>query len=241
MLNRDRHEYVGAYDGAAVAIEALVEGFDGDRPPGPRVRRPGETISFTYVVANAGREPLSGVWVADDALGYVDCPGSDLAVGETMTCGATTVARLGQFESAGRVTAYWAGGRVTGSDPIYYHVREEPRLHHLDLEVSVNGADADDPGSGPSIPVGSPARFAYVITYTGNNIVYNVTIRDPRIAESRITCDGERILEAGETLRCTATVAAVAGPYASEVTAVSWDANGRRVTAVDKVHYYGMA
>jgi hypothetical protein len=234
----DAHHYVGATGDPAIEIEALVEGLDGDRPPGPRVGRPGETILFTYVLANIGGIPLGEVRVSDDALGAVACPGDTLAVGETMTCNATTVARLGEFASAGRVVAESALGAVSASDPIYYHVRNEPRIHNLALEVAVNGRDADDAASGPSIPVGRSARF----TYTGNNIVYNVTIQDPFIPASRISCNrASRTLTSNQTLRCTATVPAVAGPYTSLVTVVSWDANGARVSAQDWVHYYGMA
>jgi hypothetical protein len=139
------------------------------------------------------------------------------------------------------VAAEAATSTVSDSDPIYYHVRSEPRIHNLAVEVTVNGRDADDAASAPGIPVGSSARFAYSITYTGNNIVYNVTILDPRLPGSLISCSGDRTLNAGETLRCTATIAAVAGPYSSLVNVVSWDADGRRVAAEDWVHYYGMA
>ncbi|MBM3696119.1 MAG: hypothetical protein FJW79_09340, partial [Actinobacteria bacterium] len=243
VSDSDAHHYVGATGNPAIEIKALVEGYDGDRPPGPRVGRPGETILFTYVVANTGGLPLSEVRVTDDRLGPVNCPGDTLAVGETMICNATTVARLGEFASAGRVTAESALGPVAASDPVYYHVRNEPRLHGLVLEVSVNGRDADDPASGPRIPVGSSARFAYLITYTGNNIIYNVTIQDPFVPASRISCNrsSRTLSTTTRTLSCTATVRAVAGPYASLVTVVSWDANGTRVSAQDWVHYYGMA
>ena len=241
VVDRDRHHYIGATGAPSIEIEALVEGFDGDGPPGPWVRQPGESILFTYLVTNIGGMPLTAVRVTDDALGMVACPGNALAIGESMTCNATTVARLGEFTSAGRVAAESGTATVSDSDPIYYHVRSEPRIHNLAVEVTVNGRDADDAASAPGIPVGSSARFAYSITYTGNNIVYNLIIQDPRIPESLISCSGDRTLNAGETLRCTATLSAVAGPYASLVSAVSWDADGRRVTAEDWVHYYGMA
>lgn len=240
-IDTDPYYYLGASGTAAVEIEALVEGFDGDRPPGPRVRRPGEEILFTYLVTNTGGVPLASIRVTDDALGEVACPGTTLGLGESMTCNATTVARLGEFASAGRVAADSTDGPVTDSDPIYYHVRSEPRIHNLALEVTVNGRDADDPASAPSIPAGDSARFSYAVTYTGNNTVFNVTIQDPFIPASLISCSGDRTLTVGETLRCTATVPATAGPYASLVTVVSWDADGRRVTAEDWVHYYGMA
>ena len=158
-----------------------------------------------------------------------------------MACRASAVARLGEFVSAGRVTAMAGSVTVGDSDPIYYHVRQQPRIHPLALEVTVNERDADDAASAPSIPVGGSVRFVYLVTYTGNNIVYNVTIQDPFVAESLLSCDGDRTLCAGDTLVCEATATAGAGQYATAVTAVSWDADGRRVSAEDRAHYYGMA
>jgi hypothetical protein len=105
----------------------------------------------------------------------------------------------------------------------------------------VNGRDADDAASAPSIPVGDSARFTYAITYTGNTTVYSVIVQDPFVPSSLFSCNGDGTLTVGETLYCTATVSATAGPYASLVTVVSWDADGRRVTAEDWVYYYGMA
>jgi hypothetical protein len=238
--DRDSLNYLGADPAQGVAIEALVEGFDGDTPPGPRVHRPRETIAFSYVVVNTGGVPLSRIRVFDRVLGAVACAGSTLDPGEMMTCDASAVARLGEFSSVGQVTAR-AGTVVVGdSDPIYYHVREEPRIHHLALAVTVNGRDTDSP-PGPSIAVGQSVRLGYAITYTGNNIVYNVTIQGPSVPGSLLSCNGDRILNAGETLVCAATVTAAAGQYAAAVTAVSWDANGRRVTAEDRAYYFGMA
>ncbi len=99
----------------------------------------------------------------------------------------------------GRVTARAGTVVVRDSDPIYYHVREEPRIHHLALVVTVNGRDADMPLRAPTSRWGGPVRFVYTITYTGNNIVYNVTIQDPFVPGSLLSCNGDRILNAGES------------------------------------------
>jgi uncharacterized repeat protein (TIGR01451 family) len=238
--DRDSLNYLGADPAQGVAIEALVEGFDGDTPPGPRVHRPGETIEFTYVVVNTGGLPLSTIRVFDQVLGAVTCAGSTLDPGEMMTCDASAVARLGEFSSQGRVTARAGAAVLRDSDPIYYHVREEPRIHHLALAVTVDGRATDNP-PGPGIAAGQSVRLVYAVTYTGNNIVYNVTIQDPFVPGSDLSCNGDRILSAGESLVCSATVTAAPGQYAATVTAVSWDANGRRVTAEDHAYYFGMA
>jgi hypothetical protein len=240
VVDRDLVHYYGAAPVPSITIEALVEGFDGDVAPGPRVGLPGAAIAFTYLVNNTGGLPLTQVRVTDETRGAVACPSRRLAPGTSMTCTASTVGQLGEFASAGRVTARAGAAPVGDSDPIYYHVRSEPRIHHLAVEVTVNGREADDP-TGPNLVVGSSAHFAYTIAYTGNNIVYNVMVEDPFVPEALLSCDGDRTLNAGETLRCTASVLVVAGQYASLVTVVSWDADGRRVTAEDRVHYYGMA
>jgi hypothetical protein len=234
----DAIHYYGAARLPGVALEALVEGFDEDLPPGPRVGAPGQTISFTYLVTNTGGLALSQLSVRDPGRA-VTCPARRLAPGAVMTCTATTVAELGEFSSVARVAGRAGGTPVSATDPIYYHVRPEPRINHLDLEVTVNGREADTP-AGPSLPVGRLAHFVYLITYTGNNVVYNVTIQDPFVPESLLSCDGDRQMSLGETLRCTAEVPVTAGPYASSVTVASWDADGRRVEAADLVHYYGM-
>jgi uncharacterized repeat protein (TIGR01451 family) len=240
VVDEDLLHYFGAAPAASVGLEALVEGFDEDTPPGPRVGRPGETITFAYLVTNTGGLPLTAVKVRDDAPRTVTCPARTLAPGETMACAASTVAQLGEFASTARVTARSGSTVSADSDPIYYHVRHEPRIHHLAVEVTVNGRAADDP-TGPNIPIGRQANFAYLVTYTGNNVVYNVTIQDPFVPEALLSCDGDRQLAAGEALRCTASVPAIPGQYAALVTVVSWDADGLRVTAEDRVHYYGMA
>lgn len=235
----DLLHYLGVSPEPSVDLEALVEGFDGDTPPGPRVRRPGEEVGFTYVVTNTGAVPLTRVRVRDSSRRAVTCPAATLAPGASLTCTGSIVASLGEFSSTGRVTARAGAVVVRDSDPIYYHVRAEPRLHQLALAVTVNGRDTNSP-AGPSIAVGRPVRFVYSITYTGNNIVYGVTIRDPFVPESLLSCDGDRTLGAGDTLVCAATVTAGAGQYAAAVTAVSWDADGRRVSAEDRAYYFGM-
>ena len=53
--------------------------------------RPGQTITYTYVVSNSGNVPLSGVALSDSRLGAIVCPETSLDVGESMTCTATHV------------------------------------------------------------------------------------------------------------------------------------------------------
>ena len=158
VADGDLLHYFGAVPVPRVEIEALVEGFDGDVAPGPRVGLPGETIAFTYLVTNTGGLLLTRVRVTDTARGAVACPSSSLAPGASMACTASALAELGEFASTGRVTARAGTARVGDSDPIYYHVRNESRIHHLAVEVTVNGRDGRRPrgpesGGGPLGPL----------------------------------------------------------------------------------------
>ena len=53
--------------------------------------KPGQTITYSYVVSNSGNVPLSGVALSDSKLGTIVCPQISLDVGESMTCTATHV------------------------------------------------------------------------------------------------------------------------------------------------------
>jgi hypothetical protein len=80
-------------------------------------------------------------------------------------------------------------------------------------------------------------QFSYVIENRGNTWMNQVIIAHPGVLESSIRCTGDRTLNAGETLRCTATVPAVSGVYAEVITVYAWDNDGRLATADDPVHY----
>jgi hypothetical protein len=234
------YHFVGIDPNPRVDLETYVEGFDGDSPPGPRLKTPGELLTFTYVVTNAGAGPLTNVLVTDDYIGTIPCPLAELAPGEVMTCEAQMATWLDDIASGAVVEAWSGTARLTDRDPTYWHTRNEPRIHDLTIEVSVNGEDADTP-TGPMIEVGRSVQLTYFIRNGGNSWVNAVEIRDPFVAQSRISCPRSgSVLEPGETVRCTATVAAEAGQYASLVQVVAWDNDGRRVIAEDPVHYYGI-
>ncbi len=220
----------------AVDIQVYVEGWDADSPPGPRLLTPGEVIHFTYVVTNTGQTPLTGITVDDSRRGAVTCPRSELGLAEAMTCTDTDITRWGNHGGIGTVVADAAGTRVTDNDPVYWHTRDEPRILDLRLEVSVNNDPADD-APGPIVHIPGSVQFSYVIENRGNTWMNEITIVHPGVLQSSIRCYGDRTLNAGETLRCTATVPAVAGVYAEDIMVYAWDNDGRLETAEDPVHY----
>ncbi|HET9442235.1 MAG TPA: hypothetical protein VFO65_02860, partial [Acidimicrobiales bacterium] len=104
---------------AAVDLEGLVNGVDGDTAPGPEVVI-ATPLSWSYVVTNTGTARLTSVAVTDDQGLPVTCPRSALAAGESMTCTATSTALVGPHAAVATASAVSAVGAVTDTDATYY-------------------------------------------------------------------------------------------------------------------------
>jgi hypothetical protein len=141
--------------GPAVRIEKSTNGEDADDAPGPTIVV-GSAVTWQYVVTNTGTIPLTNVVVADNRNVTVTCPGTTLAVGQSMTCTGSGAAIAGQYSNVGTVTANSASGTVSDTDPSHYfgqapETDEGPKVklchrtgngsYHL-IEVSVNAEPA---------------------------------------------------------------------------------------------------
>ena len=160
--------------GPAVQLVKSTNGEDANDAPGPTVQV-GQTVTWTYRVTNTGTVPLTGVTVVDDRGVTVTCPGTTLAVGQSMTCTGTGVAVEGQYRNVGTVTASSPTVSVTDTDPSHYFGRrpdddDGPKVqlchrtgngsYHL-IEVSVSAEPAHrshgDGKVGEAVP-GSPGK-----------------------------------------------------------------------------------
>ena len=119
--------------GPSVRVEKSTNGEDADDAPGPKVLV-GSTVTWSYVVSNTGTVPLTSVAVTDDREGAVSCPGTTLAVGQSMTCTKTGTAVAGQYSNVATVTASHASGQVTDTDASHYF-----------------GEEPEDEGEGPKV------------------------------------------------------------------------------------------
>jgi hypothetical protein len=232
-----RHAF-GYLPGAAIDIETAVDGWDGDAPAGPR-RPVGGDLTFTYEVVNVGDTNLDAVTVTDDYWGAIACPTDRLDVGEAMTCSIVEAMDWGNYSTMGRVSAFAGPVEATDTDPTWWHVRIAERISIIDIEVSVEGHDADLP-PGPHLMVGEPIEIVYNIANLGNSALWSYYIDDPRVPSDQIECDGWDNLFEGDAVVCRAVVTAQVGQYASTVEVVAWDNDGLRVTDDDMVHYHGM-
>jgi len=104
---------------ASVRIKKSTNGQDSDEAPGSTIAV-GSPVAWQYVVTNTGQVALTNVVVADDRGVVVSCPGTTLAIGQSMTCTGSGVAIAGQYRNVGTVTASSTAGPVTDSNASHY-------------------------------------------------------------------------------------------------------------------------
>jgi hypothetical protein len=225
--------------GAEVKIKKFTNGEDADRAPGPSIAL-GNEVRWRYVVTNSGRLSLTNVNVVDDQGETVTCVGTGtLAPGASMTCSASdTVTELGPYRNVGRVTADFSGpagsGTVTASDPSHYLGVSPVRIKKF-----TNGEDADEP-PGPSILVGDPITWRYVVTNIGLTPLSAISVVDDK---ETVVCPTTGTLAPGATMTCSAEGTAAFGFYRNVGTVTATRTLGgitATVTDSDASHYRGV-
>lgn len=217
---------------ASIRIETSANGDDADLPPGPSVPI-GSPVQWTYTLTNTGKVALSGLAVTDDKGAPVDCPRSDLRPGESISCSATGTAVSGDFRNLGTVTANPpCGDPVRGNDPSHYRGIGDPGIR---VQTLVNHQDANTP-PGPTIQVGSPVSWSYVVTNTGQFVLSGILVSDSRGAA--VSCP-QTELQLGQAMTCTASGIATACQFDNLGTVSGKTSTGQTVIAVDPSYYLG--
>ena len=107
----------------------------------------------------------------------------------------------------------------------------------VEIKKSTNGQDADE-APGPSMAVGSPVSWQYVVTNTGNMNLTGVRVVDDR--NVTVSCGDQTMLAAGQSMTCTGSGVATVGQYKNVGTVTAaW--SGGTVTDSDASHYVGIA
>ena len=125
------------------------------------------------MVTNTGNTSLTNVTVTDDQGVTVTCPSGNpipvLKLRGQETCTASMVVTLGQYTNVGTATGQSADGRSPSDSDPSHHFGVPPFTPQqgIDIEKATNGQDADT-AEGPRLPIGSTAKFTYVVTNTGN-------------------------------------------------------------------------
>ena len=161
-----------------------------------RYATPGERITYTYTVVNAGNVTLHDVTLADDRFAAVSCPHAVLAPGASMTCSAVKVTTsadvaAGHFSNVATVTGEPPSGpavRDAGTATVY-------AVQHPGIAVRKTASPVTYRTQGTAI------TYAYTVVNTGD-----VTLHDLMVADSRlgaVTCT-VTTLAAGRSASCYA-------------------------------------
>ena len=238
VSDSDPSHYFGVDGG--VTLKKYTNGVDADEAPGALIPV-GGPVEWTYDVTNTGNTALSSISLSDDQLGPVTCPESTLPVGGTMTCTATGTAVRGQYTNMATVTGIdGAAQTVSDTDPSNYF----GYLLQIDVEKATNGEDADTP-TGPSVPVGDPVTWTYVVTNPGDFHIGNVVVSDDQGVTPVLQggdSNGDTFLDPGEIWTYQATGSSTAGQYANTAT-VTGTVGVELDTALtdsDPSHYFGV-
>lgn len=219
--------YFGQED-ASVSIDTATNGSDG-----PTVAV-GAPVSWTYVVTNLGKVPLSSVAVSDNRKVTVTCPQNTLRPGESMTCTASGIAVAGSYRNTGTVTANDpCGAAVTDQDSSSYVGEGDGSA--LALRILVNGKEAGT-SPGITVEVGDTVAWGYVVTNGGQTSVTEVAVADSD-ASLTVSCPKTTLLPA-ESMTCSASsTVTTEGSFSRSATATAKSLGGLALTATATGYY----
>ena len=215
-------------------IEKRTNGQRYTQAPGASVAM-GSTVTWSYIVTNTGKVTLTNVRVTDDKVSPVSCPKTTLQAGESMICTASGKATACQYSNTGTaVGTPPSGSDVSHQDWSYYFGQVHPAI---DIDKRTNGQDAPA-APGPTINVGSPVQWTYIVKNTGDVALKNVTVTDDKGVA--VSCP-KTVLQPGESMTCTGSGTATAGQYRNVGTATGTPAAscGAAVSDSDASHYFG--
>ncbi|MCD6136616.1 DUF11 domain-containing protein, partial [Candidatus Bipolaricaulota bacterium] len=227
--------------GPNYTITKTVTDVGGEGPTGT-VDAAGDVISYEITVENTGNVSLTGVSVSDPLLNPLSGPTGDdgnsiLDVGETWIYTGSYTVQQSDIDSNGGGdgdidnTATVSSNELPDeSDSAAVQLLQTPGI---DIEKSTNGQDADT-APGPSLTVGSPITWSYVVTNTGN-----VTLTDIVVTDSVLGAVGTiASLAPGVSQTLTMNGTAAAGQYVNTGTATV-NYGGKEYTDSDDSHYFG--
>lgn len=176
----------------------------------------GETIHFSYTVFNLGNVALAGLSVTDDLMTPISCPGSSLAVGQSMVCNGVYTITAGDV-GAGQVSneAYVDGTSpvVSSSDSIFRTGSSAAEIRALKSPL----LSQDKDGNGVAGP-GDVVAYTFAMKNSGSLALnpVNMIEADPTRIDGTITCNsttlggnafsglGTGALPVGDTILCSA-------------------------------------
>ncbi len=161
----------------------------------------GTLITYTYNIINAGNVTLHAVSLTDPMIGLsaISCPLTILAPGASENCTATYTTTQADVDRGQIVNT----ASVFGTSPLGQTVNDQASLTLPAIEKP--GIDLVKLASVPTFSgAGTTITYSYVVSNTGNVTLAPVTVTDPMVGLSAITCP-DPSLAPNEAETCTAT------------------------------------
>jgi uncharacterized repeat protein (TIGR01451 family) len=168
--------------------------------------KPGQTITYTYVMTNIGTLTLRNVQLTDTKIpGPFTCTpvdiGGVLPPHQSTTCTATHVTTQADVDAGSIVNAATAEGTPPTGPPTVSPPAEEVVTAKLTSAIEISKTATPQTYD----RLGQRITYKYVITNTGNVTLDNVTVADDRITALTCTPPEGSALAPGAVMRCSAT------------------------------------
>jgi Bacterial Ig-like domain (group 3) len=170
----------------------------------------GQSISFTFLLANTGGAPISAIQLTGVKTGPVTCPSTTLPTGATMTCTSrytTTTADLNaDLQVSIAATGTSPSGppqRLTGGGPIQF-IANPTANWTFDALPSRYDFSAE----------GQVITYAYTVVNTGDVRLTGLSVAGTKIGT--VTCNTPA-LAPGQTARCTSSYTVTAADLGSDL------------------------
>ena len=226
------------------ATVAAAGGFQVDGVPSGNVqlRFQNASINATAQIANVANDELVQI--------QVQLNGSSASIvsevrsnGKVSLCHRTESGTYQSIEvSVSAEPAHRAHGDAKVGEPVpadptkVFDQNCQPVGASVSIRKSTNGEDAND-APGPTITVGSPVTWTYLVSNTGTMPLTGVVVVDDRGVT--VTC-GQSTLAVGQSMTCTGSGVATLGQYRN-VGTVTANWTGGQVSDSDASHYLGRA
>jgi uncharacterized repeat protein (TIGR01451 family) len=162
---------------------------------------PGIAVTYSYQVTNAGNVDLNPVAVTDPMpnLSAISCPVTALAPGASETCSATYTTTQADVDAGGISNTGTASGtppsgsNVTASSTLTIPAVDTPSIRVI-KSANITSYSA----------AGTAVTYSYQVTNTGNVDLNPVTVKDPMVGLSAISCPVTALAPAASET-CSAT------------------------------------
>ena len=162
----------------------------------------GQTISYSYLVTNAGNAPLAGISVNDDlpGLSAVDCPDTTLDIGDSETCTATYTTTAADL-TAGTITNT---ATATGTPPAGPPATSGPSTATV-TAVTAPAITIDKSATPDAFTAaGQTITFSYLVTNAGDLPLTGISVNDALPGLPAVDCP-QATLDIADSETCTAT------------------------------------